>query len=349
MSGTRLLSAGVIGVAALAVGIAPGTGARVSVLGIRVLEFRYVAHDGSRRPAFVALPRWYGPGHDPPLPLVISPHGRGIGPRVNLGLWGKLPDVGRFAVVSPGGQGRKLKLYSWGDPGDIEDLSRMPQFVQRAFPWLHVDPNRVYAAGESMGGQETLLLLARDPRLLAGAAAFDAPTRMALRYREFGDLRHAGLLRMRARLEIGGTPWTDGAAYRDRSPLTFARRIAFSGVRLQIWWSREDRIVVDQRRESGLLYREVEAANPAAPVEQVIGDWPHGSAMRATTLLPLALGRLGLLDVSAARPGRCWRLPAPRAQAFSLRGSAVLTGRLRRSCVLHRRAPATSGRGSARS
>ena len=39
-----------------------------------------------------------------------------------------------------------------------------------------------------MGGQETLLLLARFPGLLAGAAAFDAPTNMAARYRAFDRL-----------------------------------------------------------------------------------------------------------------------------------------------------------------
>ena len=36
-----------------------------------------------------------------------------------------------------------------------------------------------------MGGQETLLLVARHPHLLAGAAAFDPATDMARRYRDF--------------------------------------------------------------------------------------------------------------------------------------------------------------------
>ena len=44
---------------------------------------------------------------------------------------------------------------------------------------------RIYAFGGSMGGQETLLLLARHPHLLAGAAAFDSVTNMALQYRSF--------------------------------------------------------------------------------------------------------------------------------------------------------------------
>ena len=43
---------------------------------------------------------------------------------------------------------------------------------------VDVDPHRIYAFGGSMGGQETLLLVALHPRLLAGAAAFDPATDM---------------------------------------------------------------------------------------------------------------------------------------------------------------------------
>src|SRR5205085_9912044 len=111
-----------------------------------------------------------------------SPHGRGIPASHNARLWGNLPARGPFAVVNPEGQGRELALYSWGDPGEIDDLARMPQIVAHALPWLRIDPHRIYAFGGSMGGQETLLLVARFPHLLAGAASFDAPTRMAVRY-----------------------------------------------------------------------------------------------------------------------------------------------------------------------
>ena len=116
----------------------------------------------------------------------------------------------------------------------------MPDIIQRAVPWLRIDPRRVYAVGGSMGGQETLLLVARFPHLLAGAAAFDAPTNMAARYRAFDNLRFGGGLQRLARLEIGGTPATDPEGYEIRSPLDWARKIAFSGVPLQIWWSSRD-------------------------------------------------------------------------------------------------------------
>ena len=77
---------------------------------VHVWAFVYRAHDGSHRRAYVVLPAWYRARRDPLLPLVISPHGRGVSPRANVKLWGDLPAVGPFALVSPEGEG----LYSWG-------------------------------------------------------------------------------------------------------------------------------------------------------------------------------------------------------------------------------------------
>jgi pimeloyl-ACP methyl ester carboxylesterase len=178
----------------------------------------------------------------------------------------------------------------------------MPDIIQRAVPWLRIDPRRVYAVGGSMGGQETLLLVARFPHLLAGAAAFDAPTNMAARYRAFHNLRFGGGLQRLARLEIGGTPATDPEGYEIRSPLDWARKIAFSGVPLQIWWSTRDTIVTDQARESGLLYRDIKRLNPTAPVTQFVGTWAHTTEMKAHGYLPFALSRFGLLPPRAAPP-----------------------------------------------
>ena len=59
--------------------------------------------------AHVLLPGWYGPGNNPPLPLVISPHGRGATGLSNSKFWGNMPAIGRFAVVSPDGMGRRLE------------------------------------------------------------------------------------------------------------------------------------------------------------------------------------------------------------------------------------------------
>jgi poly(3-hydroxybutyrate) depolymerase len=269
---------------------------------VRVWTIGYRAHDGVERAAYVELPAWYGPHDHPPIPLVISPHGRGVDARANARIWGDLPAVGRFAVVNPEGQGRRLELYSWGDPGQIADLARMPRLVEHALPWLRIDRRRIYAVGGSMGGQEVLLLVARHPHLLAGAAAFDAPVNLAMRYHEFPLLRFGSRLQALARFEIGGTPSSDPGAYAVRSPLDLAHRIAFSGVPLEIWWSTRDRIVVDQRDQSGALYRDILALNREAPVVQVVGEWRHTAEMRWNRRLPAALRRFGLLGHAETPP-----------------------------------------------
>ena len=102
----------------------------------------------------------------------------------NAKFWGNLPTVGGFAVVNPDGMGRQLRRFSYGYPGQIDDLARMPQIIARALPWLRIDRKRIYALGSSMGGQETLLLVARHPRLLAGAVAMDSVTDLTRRYEQ---------------------------------------------------------------------------------------------------------------------------------------------------------------------
>jgi pimeloyl-ACP methyl ester carboxylesterase len=253
------------------------------------------------------LPVWYGPKSNPPIALVISPHGRGVGARANTKLFRGLPALGPFLVVSPDGEGRKLGRYSWGSPGQIEDLAHMPVIVHRTLPWVHIDATRVYAVGGSMGGQETLLLLARHPHLLAGAAAFDAVTNMALQYRRFRDIPcdkgcrrvwHGPLganLQALAREEFGGTPAARPVAYALRSPMTYVRGIAASCVPLQLWWSTKDRIVSHQQEQSGALFDAISKLRPDAPVTAFVGTWRHSREMHAETRLPVALAALGLL------------------------------------------------------
>ena len=257
---------------------------------------RYRAWNGSARGAFVVLPADVGPANAPRLPLVIAPHGRGVDARTNVTLWGDLPDRGRFAVINPEGQGRRLELYSWGWRRQIDDLLRMPDIVRETLPWFQIAPRRIYAIGGSMGGQETLLLVARRPRWLVGAAAFDSPTDMPRRYHDFPRIPGGAGLQALAREEIGGTPATNPAGYALRSPIAWARRIAESAVPLQLWWSTADQIVVDQAHQSQALYDRIVKLNPNAPVRTVVGHWRHSAEFRATTQLPQSLRELGLLD-----------------------------------------------------
>lgn len=303
-----------IAVAALVV-LLPA-GASASGGGVRTWTIHYRAHDGVRRIAYVVLPAWYGPNDHPLIPLVISPHGRGVSAHANARLFGTLPATGSFGVVSPAGEGRKLSLYSWGSAGQIDDLARMPQIVERTLPWLHVDPAGVYAVGGSMGGQETLLLVAKHPHLLAGAAALDSVTNLASQYRRFGLMPcdracvktwHGSLgrsLQELARIEIGGGPSARPEAFAERSPITYARAIAGSCVPLELWWSTKDRIVADQQHQSGALYDEIEKINPGAPLEGFVGYWNHSREMHPWTRMPTVLAGLGLLPpVNGATTG----------------------------------------------
>jgi poly(3-hydroxybutyrate) depolymerase len=250
-----------------------------------------------RRPAIVLVPAEFGPRNRPqPLPLVISPHGRGVRARSNAKLWGGLPALGGFAVVCPGGMGRRLPLHSWGFRGQIDDLARMRQIVPNALPWLRIDERRIYGVGGSMGGQETLLLLGQHPRLLAGAAAFDSVTNFYRRYSDFAKIANGRGLQALARLEVGGTPRTNPAGYVLRSPTHWVEQVADSGVPLQIWWSVADAIVVDQAHQSGHFYEKLKELRPDAPIEKVTGSWRHSSEMRANTQLPEAVRWLGLLS-----------------------------------------------------
>jgi len=263
---------------------------------VRRLTIDYRTYTGVRRPAIVILPGWYGPRDHPPIPLVISPHGRGITPQGNVRLWGNMPELGRFAVVNPAGP----NAYTWGAPGQIADLARMPQLVRHALPWLRIAPRRIYAIGGSMGGQETLLLMAKHPRLLAGAISFDADTNLAARYAAFPGLRRGRWLQQRVLDEVGGTPRARPKAWRARSPIDYAHQLATSGVPLQIWWSTQDKIVVDQASESGLLYRTIKRIAPDAPVTQYVGTWRHTAEMWPTRRMPLALAAMGLLQLGPA-------------------------------------------------
>jgi pimeloyl-ACP methyl ester carboxylesterase len=319
--GLKMVAAGCCALVLASAGVSSSGAVSFEKVGkIRVWKIAYQAHDGHKRYAYVAMPASYRPGHAPPIPLVISPHGRGVTGRQNVKLWGQLPSVGNFAVISPDGSS-----YSWGSAGQVSDLARMPTIVRLTLPWVHIAPHSVYAIGGSMGGQETLLLLARHPHLLAGAAAFDPVVNFALQYKEFPKLAcakkclkqwHGPIgrsLQELARSELGGSPAKVPYAYELRSPITYARAIAFSGVPLQIWWSPKDKIVIDQQHQAGLFLKTIRSLNPNADVVGYTGDWRHSAEMRAKTRLPAALAAFGLLPTSyESASGMHVLAPGPR-------------------------------------
>jgi poly(3-hydroxybutyrate) depolymerase len=296
----RCLTGFLFGVIALFAAVAPVARAtsRLPVLPVRTVRFDYTTHDGKTSYAIVLLPGWYGPTRHPALPLIICPHGRNTVPESTVKRWRDLPTRGGFAVVIPAGQGRVLQLDSWGYPGQIDDLARMPDLVEHAVGGFRYERNRVYAIGESMGGQEVLLLAAKYPHLLAGAIAFDPAVDMVARYYAFPALPGGGATQAKARIEIGGTPQQVPQAYAVRSPIDYVRQLALSGVPLQLWWSINDKVIVDQSSQAGRMYQEIKLVNAKAPVSPYVGRWHHTAEGIADTQLPDALARIGLLSPS---------------------------------------------------
>src|SRR5206468_1184094 len=94
---------------------------------VQTLTFSYTAHDGAERTAYLVLPAWYGSDRHPPIPLVISPHGRGVDGGYNLRFWGDVPADGPFAVVSPDGQEHRLPALA------RTELGGSPTQIPRAY------------------------------------------------------------------------------------------------------------------------------------------------------------------------------------------------------------------------
>jgi pimeloyl-ACP methyl ester carboxylesterase len=214
---------------------------------------------------------------------VISPHARGGDPFKAARRWGNLPGERGLIVLIPSLRGRVLdETRSWGYPPAIETLARTPTIAQRLLPWLRWDANRVYAAGFSMGGQESLLLLARRPDLFAAVSVADSVTDFLRRWYEFPLSPLTRAEQPKATREVGGTPARVPWLYRRRSPSTFAATIAFSGVPVQLWWNpREDIVVNQSRTQSGSFSRLLNRLNPDAPVFPVVHSAPHGWVFRA--------------------------------------------------------------------
>jgi pimeloyl-ACP methyl ester carboxylesterase len=271
-------------------------------ISVRSVEISYTAHDGGESHATVLLPASYDGG---PIPLVISPHGRGLHGSENARLWGDLPARLGFAVVNPDGAGAHLSgRFSWGAPGQIDDLARMPEIVEAALPEVSIDRHRIYAVGGSMGGQETLLLIARYPHLLAGAVAVDPAVDFALQYDNFHEFECNELCREHwngfigdklqsfVRREIGGAPDQVPAAFAERSPITYAEQIADSKVPLALWWSRTDEVIRHSELQSGRLVTQIRS--DGGTLQEVVGAWRHTHPLRYDRELPAMLAEIGI-------------------------------------------------------
>ena len=179
------------------------------------------AWNGVARTAYVLLPGLVlTPRRDPVLPLVISPHGRGIEARANLRFWGGLPAFGPFAVVSPEGQGRVLTRYSWGWKGQIDDLARMPSILRRNASRGCTSTRTVSTPSAAAWAGRRHSCWSRATRASSPARRRSTRTRTCVRgTTRFLTCARGVDLQALAREEIGGTPATAARAYALRSPV----------------------------------------------------------------------------------------------------------------------------------
>jgi pimeloyl-ACP methyl ester carboxylesterase len=226
-------------------------------------------------------------------------------------------------------------LFTYAYKRWIDDLARMPKIVQETLPWLKIDLERIYVLGSSMGGQETLMLAALYPGSLsagtgqlAGAAAFDAtcdlatqcaylscrpgtkPHDVAARMIEEVNARPRNLrgfqqtatyfnakLGRRAPLGqlLSALP-RNQALWDERSPIDYVDQLAQLPFPLMLYWSSNDIIVGNQRRnQTGKLYKQIKAANASANVIEKRGGWAHSAEFVPGDCLSDALVAFGLI------------------------------------------------------
>ena len=277
---------------------------------VQTITVPYTAWNGVALTAIVVLPLGYSAGDATPLPCIIQPHGRGSRPQYAASVWGDLPTRYGFAVICPDAAARDGTANSWAAPGQIDDIVAMADTIQAAEPWVRFDRRRLYLVGSSMGGQESLVGLARAPDRFAAVAAYDGTADLATRYRDMGA---AGQLKDMAKLrhELQGVPARRPFGYAQRSPLSFSDVFATCGVPLRVVWSTADEVVTrSAAAQFGRLCRRLRALAPWMPLTEVITALPHGRALRDD---PMAL-------VDFLAPGGVWRTRqevAPETWAYA--------------------------------
>ena len=133
----------------------------------------------------------------------------------------------------------------------------------------NVDPNRIYLAGESMGGQIALVTAAKNPGVFAAAVDARGPTDLARWYNELASWRQLSI-----EDELGGPPDEVTAfEYDRRSPISYARN--FGHTPLRMYHGTEDTTVLPHHSEDMLAA--IQTAAPAAPVSLVTFPGNHGT------------------------------------------------------------------------
>lgn len=202
---------------------------------------------------------------DGPTPLIISPHAANWSPEANRSIWTGIADEMGVMVLHPVHQGKLLPPISLGSDRQMANLEAAIARVEKLYS---VDPKRIYAAGASQGGTESLLLAGRSPQRFAGVLAINPVTDFQAFHKDapgFRDLLDK---------DFGGTPQTALKEYERRSPTSYADKLA--RVPLIIYWADNDEIIPNgATRQAGRLCELIQAAKPAS-FKEVRHSKQHG-------------------------------------------------------------------------
>jgi len=125
---------------------------------------------GRERTAAVHVPKDYDPSKRWPLVLMFhggkDSSGKAVAPH-----WKHVLDQD-FLVVFPNGQRENPTVPSWkvDDPNDLSDVGLVRDLVAQIQQHYAVDESRIYAAGFSNGGMQTMMLACHASDLFRGVA-----------------------------------------------------------------------------------------------------------------------------------------------------------------------------------
>ena len=256
-------------------------------------EITYKGSSGAERRAIIDVPA--RALHDP-VPLILAPHPAGwtnaedfhggaldtVAPHPG---WYGLAQKHGVVVVSPETYGERVPLLSLGYKPSLKDSVGAIDAVRAL--GIRIDADRIYACGLSMGGQETLLLIAQNPGLFAAGFAFNPVIDIRAWYNDFiaspsyddlaGDDPSLALDAL-IEAEFGGPADDYQTACAERSPISYAARLTTTP--LMIYWSHLDDIVPNQAtRQSLALASLIKQLDPNAPIALFNHTWSHGYSL----------------------------------------------------------------------
>ena len=239
----------------------------------QVVDFTFTSsYDGTTQPAVLQIPTSYQPGQ--PTPLLLAIHGWGDSRWAPMGDYGQVAQAAGWLLAAPDMHGERSAYprppydHPLASRASQQDILDTIQWVRQRY---NVDPSRIYLTGTSMGSQIALVTAAKNPGLFAAVVADRGPTDLVRWYAESEPWRQ-----MLIAQELGGPPDTaTWFEYQRRSPLSFARNLAHTPLR--IYHATGDTTVLPHHSED--MVAAVLAADPAAPLSYVTFPGDHATPL----------------------------------------------------------------------